>query len=649
MTAVAAGNALLIAALEATPDPVLVVSRDGRLLHANNAAAHALQLEGEAPSCTLTEHLVAEGAANWTQLCRQAADGRRWRQTLVLGRAGAGRRYEGYAAPLATPGLPAAFVLSCRERTQEGRDNFASDAGELASARLAAIVTSCEDAIVGKTLDGIITDWNQGAVRLFGYTPTEAIGQSILLIVPAERRAEEALILGRLRQGERVEHFETQGLTKQGALIDVSITVSPIRDAQGRLIGASQVARDISDRLRVREAQARLVEAERAAREHAEATNLLKDEFLSILSHELRTPLSVIQAWGHLLAGGKATAAEMPKAGAVILRNATLQKATIDDLLDANRMVSGTLQLDLQPINPLPTVHAAVEAMADAAAAKGIRLLAQLDAADVVLRADAPRLQQALGNLLSNAVKFTPFRGQIRVHMGRADSQLRITVEDDGVGISAAFLPRVFERFTQEDASTSRRQSGLGLGLAIARHIVTLHGGTLLVHSAGKGCGTTFTLTLPLASEPARVPAVAPAAQPPPDGADLKGLSVLVVDDEPDARQLMSRILNESGAAVQAADCATTAIHMIRTQAPHVLLSDISMPGMDGYELLRLVRSLEGPVAQLPAIALTAMSRPSDRLHALHAGYMAHLVKPADPSQLVATVAHAARTARLRH
>ncbi|MBV8785022.1 MAG: PAS domain S-box protein [Gammaproteobacteria bacterium] len=639
------GDALTAAALETTPDPVLVVSREGRLLHVNGAAAQALQLEGEPAECVLTEHLRAEGTASWAHLCRQAADGMRWRLILSLGRLDAGRRYEGYASPLATPGLPAAFVLSCRERAQESI--VEGEVGDLARARLAAIVTSCDDAIVGKTLDGIITDWNHGAVRLFGYTAAEAIGQSILLIVPAERRAEEALILGRLQQGERIEHFETQRLTKQGELIDVSITVSPIRDAQGRIVGASKVARDISDRLLMREAQARLVEAERAAREHAEANNLLKDEFLSVLSHELRTPLSVIQAWGHLLAGGKASAAEMPKAGAVILRNATLQKAVIDDLLDANRIVSGTLTLDLQPINPLPTVHAAVESMADAAAAKGIRLQAQLDVPDVVLRADAQRLQQVVANLLSNAVKFTPFRGEIRVKMARADSQLRLTVEDDGVGIGAAFMPRVFERFSQEDASTTRRQTGLGLGLAIAHHIVALHGGTLQAHSAGKGCGTTFTLTLPLASEPARVPAIAPAATA--ENADLKGLSVLVVDDEPDARQLMSRILNESGAAVQAADSATTAIEIIRAQAPHVLISDISMPGVDGYELLRLVRSLEGPGAQLPAIALTAMARPSDRLHALHAGYMAHLVKPADPCQLVATVAHAARAARLRH
>ncbi|MBV9622018.1 MAG: PAS domain S-box protein [Gammaproteobacteria bacterium] len=638
-----APEALLSAALEATADPVLVIARDGRLLYANTAAAHALQLEGEPPGAP--PNIQVGDPEQWPQLCREAADGTPWRRMVQLGPQGTGRRFEGHAAPLASPGLPAAFVLSCREQPADAGGPAA--ANDVAQASLAAIVASCEDAIVGKTLDGIITAWNQGAERLFGYTADEAIGKSILLIVPPERRGEEAVILGRLQRGERIEHFETQRLTKQGVLVDVAITVSPIRDAQGHLVGASKVARDIGERVRIREAQARLAEAERAAREYAEHTNLVKDEFLSVLSHELRTPLSVIQAWGHLLAGGKASAAEMPKAGAVILRNATLQKGVIDDLLDANRIVSGTMRVELQPINPLPSVHTTVERLADAAAAKGIRLLVQLDVPDVVLRADASRLQQAIGNLLSNAVKFTPYRGEIRVKMSKTPSHLRITVEDDGAGISAEFLPHVFERFAQEDPSPSRRHSGLGLGLAIAKHIIELHGGTLQVHSAGKGCGTTFTVTLPLASEPAGIPAIAPA-EPPADG-DLRGLSVLVVDDEPDARQLMSRILNESGAAVQAADSATTAIEMIRAQTPHVLISDISMPGIDGYELLRLVRSLEGPVAQLPAIALTAMSRPSDRLHALHAGYMAHLVKPADPSQLIATVAHAARAARLRH
>ena len=362
----------------------------------------------------------------------------------------------------------------------------ASEQESLAVARLAAIVESCDDAIVGKTLDGIVTSWNRGAERLFGYTAAEAIGRSILLIVPAERRDEEAMILSRLCRGERIEHFETRRVSKGGEYIDVSVTVSPIRDARGKIVGASKVARDIRERRRVEEAQQQLMESERYAREQAQRANLLKDEFLSVLSHELRTPLSAIQAWGHLLAAGRARPEEMRQAGEVIVRNTQVQRRVIDDLLDIGRIVSGRLRVELEPVDPVQIANAVLDTIRPAALARRIRILSVVDPGVATVRADPARLQQVLWNLLSNSVKFTPEGGLVELTIDRSEGQLRFRVTDNGKGIGADFLPRVFERFAQGDASRSRQHGGLGLGLAIAKQLMELQGGTISAASPGK-------------------------------------------------------------------------------------------------------------------------------------------------------------------
>jgi PAS domain S-box-containing protein len=522
-----------------------------------------------------------------------------------------------------------------------------SDREVLAVARLAAIVESCDDAIVGKTLDGIVTSWNRGAERLFGHTAAETIGRSILLIVPPERRDEETMILSRLCRGERIEHFETQRVTKDGELIDVSVTVSPIRDARGKIVGASKVARDIRERRRIEEAQQQLMESERYAREQAQRANLLKDEFLSVLSHELRTPLSAIQAWGHLLAAGRARPEEMRQAGEVIVRNTQVQRRVIDDLLDIGRIVSGRLRVEMEPVDPVQIANAVLDTIRPAALARKIRIVAALDPGASTVRADPARLQQVLWNLLSNSVKFTPEGGVVELTIERSEGQLRFTVKDNGKGIDADFLPRVFERFAQGDASRSRQHGGLGLGLAIAKQLMELQGGSIAAASAGEGRGATFTVTLPLSEVAVAREAVAPAntawaAESAGDRSDLSGIKVLVVDDEADALESLSRTLTDSGATVFAAQSAEAAIGLLQSKAPHVMVSDIGMPEMDGYELLRRVRALDGISADVPAIALTAFARPSDRLHSLRAGYIAHLTKPADPLQLLATISAAA-------
>jgi PAS domain S-box-containing protein len=526
-----------------------------------------------------------------------------------------------------------------------GADAAASEQESLAVARLAAIVESCDDAIVGKTLDGIVTSWNRGAERLFGHTAAETIGRSILLIVPDERRDEEAMILSRLCRGERIEHFETQRISKYGETIDVSVTVSPIRDSRGKIVGASKVARDIRERRRIEEARQQLMESERYAREQAQRANLLKDEFLSVLSHELRTPLSAIQAWGHLLAAGRARPEEMRQAGEVIVRNTQVQRRVIDDLLDIGRIVSGRLRVEMEPVDPVQIANAVLDTIRPAALARKIRIVSAVDPGVATVRADPARLQQVLWNLLSNSVKFTPEGGLVELTIDRSEGQLRFRVTDNGKGIGADFLPRVFERFAQGDASRSRQHGGLGLGLAIAKQLMELQGGTISAASPGEGLGATFTVTLPLsAAAAASLEALAPAR---PawnaesaglDRSDLSGIKVLVVDDEADALESLSRTLTDSGATVFAAQSAQAAIGLVQSQSPHVLVSDIGMPEMDGYELLRRVRALDGVSADLPAIALTAFARPSDRLNSLRAGYVAHLTKPADPLQLMATI-----------
>ena len=525
------------------------------------------------------------------------------------------------------------------------REELASrQAAEIAHARLGAIVESSDDAIISKTLDGIITSWNRSAERLFGYTADEAIGRSILLIIPPERYSEETHILSRLCKGERIDHFETQRLTKDGRLLDISVTVSPVLDSTGKIIGASKIAREISEQKRLEYDRDRLLEAERHAREEAQRVNRVKDEFLATLSHELRTPLNAIMGWSQLMAGGKLASSEMREAGEIIERNARTQKQLIEDLLDMSRIISGKLRLEVQRIEPLGIIEAAIETVRPSADAKGIEISETLDPAAGPISGDPARLQQIIWNLLSNAVKFTPSGGHISIELERSNSSMQLKVSDTGQGIKPEFLPHLFARFSQADSSTNRKHGGLGLGLAIVKQLVELHGGTIQAESAGEGKGATFTTRLPLRSlkYETRRQCSGQAAGDSPEaaGGDLSSLNVMVVDDEPDARDLMKRLLCEWGAQVVTAESADQALSLIEAQPPDVLVSDIGMPLVDGYEFLRKVRKIDAAaVAKIPAIALTAFARSEDRTRALRAGYIAHVAKPIDPSELLATIA----------
>jgi len=403
----------------------------------------------------------------------------------------------------------------------------------------------------------------------------------------------------------------------------------------------------IREQAREREA---LLQSEQAARAEAERASRMKDEFLATLSHELRTPLTAILGWSTLLRGndrGEIDLDMLQEGLTVIERNARVQTQLIEDLLDMSRIISGKIRLDVQTVEPASCIEAAMETVMPAANAKGIRLQKILDRNAGPVCGDPNRLQQIVWNLLSNAIKFTSKGGNVHVILQRVNSHIEISVTDTGAGIAADFLPHVFERFRQADATASRKYGGLGLGLAIVKHLVELHGGSIQAKSPGEGQGSTFIVRLPLVvvheDQGERRP-VHPTAQPfaplEKSCASLEGLKVLVVDDEPDARSLIKRVLEECRAVVFTAGSADEALDAIERERPHVLRSDIGMPQTDGYELLRQVRALGSERGgKVPAIALTAFARSEDRTRALLAGYLVHVAKPVEPRELIATVA----------
>ena len=503
-------------------------------------------------------------------------------------------------------------------------------------ARLAAIVDSSDDAIIGKTLAGVITSWNRGAEKVFGYAATEAIGRSVTLIIPPERHTEEEDVLARIARGEPVDHFETERVAKDGRRLNVSITVSPIRDASGTIIGASKISRDITDRVRADQERADLLAREQAAREEAEVVNRAKDQFLAVLSHELRTPLNAIYGWAHMLHDGKFDDQMRARGTEAIVRNAKAQLQLVEDLLDVSRIITGNMRLEVRPVDLKAVIEAALDSVRPAAAAKELRLQSVLDPNAGTIIGATDRLQQVVWNLLMNAVKFTPKGGRVQVHLRRVDSRVEILVSDTGEGISAEVLPYIFDRFRQGDSSSTRVHGGLGIGLALVRHLVDLHGGIVTAESAGVGKGATFTVTLPVALATPDDTVILPEGR---AGAALHGLRVLLADDDVDGLELARVILAGVGADVRTCSSSAAAREILRAWPADVLVLDIEMPGEDGYALLR---SLREAGTRAPAIALTAYSRGQDRKRALAAGFSLHLPKPVDPGELTIAVANVA-------
>jgi PAS domain S-box-containing protein len=512
--------------------------------------------------------------------------------------------------------------------------------------RLGAIVDSSDDAIVSKDLNGVVQTWNRAAERMFGYTAEEAVGRSITIIIPEDRLHEEDEVLSRIRHGQRVDHFETIRRRKDATLIPISLTVSPIHDHTGRIIGASKTARDLSA-LRayattleqtVRERTASLEREQEALRTAGEAMRL-KDEFLATLSHELRTPLNAISGWLQVIRS-HAVPDSMSRGLTAIERNAGLLTRLIADLVDVSRIVGGTLTLRVQPTDVRRVLEAVLDSLRPVVETK--RLSVTIEAPDELEPAavDPDRFHQMVWNLLSNAAKFTPPNGRISVRAEPVDSMIGLSIADNGPGIRAGFLPRVFDRFSQQDAGMTREHGGLGLGLAIVRHLAEMHGGSVSVTST-EGEGATFCIRVPIAD------AATSAAAPTVDTGQhalLAGVHVLVVDDETDAREFVTKMLQDQGAVVTAAESAAEGFEVLARAVPDVLLCDVGMPTEDGLTFIgRIRQSDRASVASVPAVAVTAYAREQDRQQALRAGFHSHLAKPFSAHELVSIVQRLAR------
>lgn len=685
--------------------------------------------------------------------------------TVLIARDGTERPIDDSAAPIRNDeGQVVGVVLVFHDTS--GRKQ-----AEQARAHLAAIVKSSDDAIISKNLHGIIMSWNKGAEKVFGYSAAEAVGQPITMLIPTEYVDEEPRILEKIRRGETVDHYETVRRRKDGRLIGISLTVSPIRDEAGNIIGASKIARDITERQQAQEALRRseeryrsllsiltsvvwttdaegafiapqpeweaftgqtweehqgwgwlnaihpddhervkaqwlstlesrstyesesriwhapsgkyhhyearavplfnpdgsirewignildiheqkeaeaelekLLTAERVARETADAASRAKDEFLATVSHELRSPLNAMLGWARLLSGGKLSDETAARGLKAIEQNAKAQAQLIEDLLDVSRIISGKFRLNNEPIQVVKVVEAAIDSVRPTAEVKGVQLQVVLDPDVGPVSGDAGRLQQVVWNLLSNALKFTPRAGRVQVRLLRVNSNIEIEVSDTGQGIAPEFLPYVFERFRQADGSSTRSHGGLGLGLAIVRHIIELHGGSVTADSPGKGQGATFTVRLPLMVTHSKTSGEE-RVHPRVDGEgslgfkpslSLEGVKVLVVDDEPEALLLLSTVLTQCGAYVKTASSAEEGFREVQMWRPNVIVSDIGMPEEDGYSFIKRVKTwMRETGTWIPAVALTAFARAEDRMKALASGYQIHVPKPVEPAELI--------------
>ena len=514
--------------------------------------------------------------------------------------------------------------------------------------RTRAILDTALDAIIGMDHRGMITEFNPAAELTFGYRREEVLGRELAeLLIPRELRQRHRAGLARyLTTGEGPfvdRRVETTGFHADGHEFPVEVAITRVSDEPPRFTG---FVRDLTTRARAEREREELLQRELKARREAETANRAKDEFLATLSHELRTPLNAIVGWTRMLLDGTMDVRSTTRALEVIDRNAHLQAKLVEDILDVSRIITGGLRLNLQPTDLGSVIGAALDGVRPAAEAKQVRLRSRLAPTARLTQGDPQRLQQIVWNLLANAVKFTPAGGLVEVELVDAGDSVQIRVQDDGAGIDPTFLAHAFDRFRQADASVSRQHGGLGLGLAIVRHLVELHGGTVRAESQGAGKGATFTVELPRIGT--ELASASPGEHRQANTVDrsglnqvvsLRGCRALVVDDEEDARDLIATILTTAGANVRMASSTFEALQQLDASRPDVLLADIGMPGSDGYALIREVRRREVQTGQhLPAAAVTAYAGNHERERALAAGFDRHVSKPISPAAIVAAV-----------
>jgi PAS domain S-box-containing protein len=507
-------------------------------------------------------------------------------------------------------------ALRARLRQYQIRSHLAEvQSAAKTRALLAAIVTSSNDAIVSKTLDGVITTWNIGAERLFEYSAEEAIGRSIKIIIPPDRLAEEDRILHQLRRGLRVYDYETVRAAKSGRLVDVSVSISPLRDENGRIIGASKVARDITAR---KQADVALKEADRR-----------KDEFLATLAHELRNPLAPIRNSLETMALAKSRNSVVERAREIMSRQVDHLVRLVDDLLEVSRIERGKIELRSETVALSRVLDMAIETSRPLIDAGCHELILEGPREGLAVNGDAIRLSQVFANLLNNAAKYTEPRGTIWISVREEGSLAAISVRDTGVGIAAEMLPNVFEMFSQAHRSQRRAQDGLGIGLSLVRKLVEMHGGSVEAKSDGIDCGSEFTVRLPVVNDRRDRGRERQAGF----GESLAPLSVLVADDNQDAADSLGTLLRSMGADVRVVYDGESALAALDALRPAVALLDIGMPMMDGYELARRIR--ERPDSrEIVLIALTGWGQVDDRRRALEAGFDHHVGKPADVDDL---------------
>lgn len=557
------------------PDDVARTRELGQRLHRGEIASYSLQ----------KRYRRKDGSVFWSSTA----------VTLVRGSHGHPDRYFGILQPI-----------------QDSRQS------EEVKRRLAALVDSSDDAIITKTLDGVITTWNPAAERMYGYTAAEAIGQPVTMLIPDDHADEEPGILLRLSRGDRIDHYETVRRRKDGGIIHVSLSVSPIIDSSGRIIGASKIARDIT---RQKHDEAALRDADRR-----------KDEFLATLAHELRNPLAPIRQAAALAASPSSNEEQRRWGHEVIARQVRHMSELLDDLLDIARITRDAFDLRPAPTTLGAIVEAAVETARPSIEARRHVLRIELEHRDAAVVGDPLRLAQILSNLLTNAAKYTDPGGNITIRGTARDAEVEFSVIDNGIGIAPDMLADVFLMFTQVKSTRARSDGGLGIGLALAQGLAQLHGGSIEARSEGPGRGSQFIVRIPRThpagdAGAAAQPAVKPASV---------SRSVLIADDNEDAAQTLAMLLEVCGHRVMVAHDGEQALHRYAQHRPDFALLDIGMPGLDGYEVARRIRALGVPVT---LIALTGWGQAADKARAIEAGFDLHFTKPVDPDRIIELLA----------